>query len=117
MTTLRGVPMTLLRMNYQLLRIPLQFVEYVAITQLDERAPARLAYEQLLIRCDRAAAYLLDDENADGRAAELHRHTTAVRAGIARRQQQVDADSATLLDLQRARFHQRRQPRRATDPA
>ncbi|QYB07779.1 hypothetical protein I1A62_10345 [Rhodococcus sp. USK10] len=109
--------MTLLRMNYQLLRIPLQFVEDIAITQFDERAPARLAYEQLLIRCDRAAAHFLDDENADGRAAELHRRTTAVRVGIARRQQQADAESATLLDLQRARFHQRRQPRRATDPA
>ncbi|QSE95779.1 hypothetical protein JWS13_42270 [Rhodococcus pseudokoreensis] len=109
--------MTLLRMNYQLLRIPLQFVEDIAITQFDERAPARLAYEQLLIRCDRAAAHFLDDENADGRAAELHRRTTAVRVGIARKQQQADAEGGTLLDLQRARFHQRRQPRRATDPA
>ncbi|MFD7012013.1 hypothetical protein [Rhodococcus jostii] len=109
--------MTLLRINYQLLRIPLQFVEHIAITQLDERAPARLAYEQLLIQCDRAAGYFLDDENANGRAAELHRHTTAVRAGIARRHRRVDAESATLLDLQPARFHRRRQPRRNTDPA
>ncbi|AII03179.1 hypothetical protein OYT95_35120 [Rhodococcus sp. JS3073] len=109
--------MTLLRINYQLLRMPLQFVEHIAIRQLDEQAPARLAYEQLLIRCDRAAGYLLEDENAHGRAAALHRHTTAVRVGIARRHRRVDAESATLLDLQRARFHRRRQPRRNTDPA
>ncbi|MFC9767592.1 hypothetical protein [Rhodococcus jostii] len=109
--------MTLLRINYQLLRIPLQFVEHIAITQLDEQAPTRLAYEQLLIQCDRAAGYFLGDENANGRAAELHRHTTAVQAGIARRHRRVDAESATLLDLQRARFHRRRQPRRNTDPA
>ncbi|TQC42702.1 hypothetical protein EEB14_47350 [Rhodococcus sp. WS4] len=109
--------MTFLRMNCQLLRIPLQLVEHIAITQLEEQAPTRLAYERLLIRCDRAAAYLLGDENADCRAAELHRHTAAVRVEIARRQQRVDATNATLLDLQRARFHQRRQARRGTDPA
>ncbi|UOT07668.1 hypothetical protein MPY17_21115 [Rhodococcus opacus] len=109
--------MTLLRINSQLLRIPLQFVEHVAITQLDEQAPARLAYEKLLIQCDRAAGYLLNDENANGRAAELHRHTTAVRVGIARRHRRVDAEGATLLDLQRARFHRRRRPHRDTDPA
>ncbi|MBC2638277.1 hypothetical protein H5400_05090 [Rhodococcus wratislaviensis] len=109
--------MTFLRINYQLLRIPLQLVGRIATTQLDEQAPSRLAYEQLLIRCDRAAAYLLDDEDADDRAAELDRHTAAVRVAITRRQQQVDAESATLLDLQRARFHQRRRPPGGTDPA
>ncbi|MFC9841335.1 hypothetical protein ACFVKB_47465 [Rhodococcus sp. NPDC127530] len=109
--------MTLLRINYQLLRMPLQFVEHIAVAQLDEQAPARLAYEQLLIQCDRAAGYLLNDDNAVGRAAELRRHTTAVRVGIARRHERVDAESAKLLDLQRARFHRRRQPRRNTDPA
>ncbi|MFC9555890.1 hypothetical protein ACFTWF_34280 [Rhodococcus sp. NPDC056960] len=108
--------MTFLRINYQLLRIPLQLVEHIATTQLDEQAPTRLAYERLLIRCDRAAAYLLDDEDADGRAAELDRHTAAVRVAITRRQQQVDAEGATLLDLQRARFHRRRRPERDTDP-
>jgi hypothetical protein len=92
----------------------LQLVENIAATQLSEQAPTRLAYEQLLIKCDRAAGHFLNDENADDRAAELHRHTAAVRAAIARHHQQVDTESAALLDLQRARFHQRRT---GTDPA
>ncbi|WP_371736986.1 hypothetical protein [Rhodococcus opacus] len=49
--------------------------------------PARracLAYEQLLIDCDRLAARLLDDEEAARRADDLDRHTLLVRTVIAR---------------------------------
>lgn len=113
-TTLRDTPMALLRFNYRLMRIPLQLVEDVASTELDEQAPTRLAYEQLLIQYDRVAGHFLNDEDAQDRAAELHRHTVAVRAVIARDHQRVDTESAALLDLQRARFHQRRT---GTDPA
>ncbi|MBC2638265.1 hypothetical protein H5400_05030 [Rhodococcus wratislaviensis] len=105
----------ILRMNYQLARIPLQVVENVGMAQLDEQAPARLAYEQFLIDCDRAAAYLLNDENAAKRAADLKRHTAAVRLLIARQQRRAHRDAVIILADQRARFVERR--RRPTDRA
>ena len=108
--------MALLRLNYRLARIPLQLVEDVGIALLDERAPTRLAYEQLLITCDSAAAILLGDEYAAARAADKRRRNAGVRVTIARRHQRVDAESAALLDLQRERFERRRRTK-GTDRA
>lgn len=107
--------MALLRFQYRLARIPLQLVEDIAVSQLDEQAPSRLAYEQFLIDCDRAAAYILNDENAARRAADLKRHTAAVRILIARQQRRAHRDSVVLLAEQRARFVENR--RRPTDRA
>nr|WP_271212231.1 hypothetical protein [Rhodococcus wratislaviensis]GLK38658.1 hypothetical protein GCM10017611_55250 [Rhodococcus wratislaviensis] len=107
--TIGSLSMALLRLHYRLARIPLQLVEDVGIVLLDEKAPTRLAYEQFLITCDHAAAILLGDEFAAARAADLRRRSAGIRVTIARRHQRVDAESAALLDLQRARFNQRRQ--------
>ena len=55
--TLGSLSLALLRVNYRLARLPLQLFEDVAVSRLDEQEPVRLAYEQILIDCDRAAAY------------------------------------------------------------
>ena len=107
--------MAFLRFQYRLARIPLQLVEDIAVSQLDEQAPSRLAYEQFLIYCDRAAAYILNDENAARRGADLKRHTAAVRILIARQQRRAHRDTVVLLAEQRARFVENR--RRPTDRA
>ena len=79
---------------------------------------SRLAYEHFLTGCDRAAAYLLNDENAARRAADLKRHTTAVGVLIARQQRRAARDAVICLAEQRARFVERRRRRsRGTDPA
>lgn len=85
MLGLGALPKTVARINYRLVHIPLQLIEDVAMSQLDEAAPTRLAYEQVLIECDRAAAHLFDDQDAAARAAALHAHTAAVRLILARR--------------------------------
>ncbi len=108
--------MALLRLNYRLARVPLQLVEDVGIALLDEHAPMRPAYEQLLIPCDHAAAILLGDEYAATRAADMRRRSAGVRVTMPRRHQRVDAESAALLDLQRERF-ERRQHTKDTDRA
>lgn len=107
--TLGSLSLALLRVNYRLARLPLQLFEDVAVSRLDEQEPVRLAYEQILIDCDRAAAYLLNDENAARRAAELERRTMSVRLLIAREHHRVQRRGVILLDEQRERFHQRRQ--------
>lgn len=111
------VPMAVLRFNYRLARIPLQLIDDVALSPLDEQAPARLAYEQFLIACDRTAAALLNDENAAARAADLRRHTAAVRMMIAREQHRIQHRGVILLDRQRARLARRRERGPGTDPA
>ncbi|EID78031.1 MULTISPECIES: hypothetical protein [Rhodococcus] len=70
-----ALPKAVARINYRLVHIPLQLIEDVAISQLDEAAPTRLAYEQFLIGCDRTAAHPLGDPGAAARAAALHAHT------------------------------------------
>ncbi|MDV6271609.1 hypothetical protein [Rhodococcus globerulus] len=55
------VPRAVARINYRMLRIPLRFVDDTTTRLLGEQVRLRLAYERLLVDCDRAAA-LLDDE-------------------------------------------------------
>ncbi|MGW4340193.1 hypothetical protein ACWEK5_46590 [Rhodococcus koreensis] len=90
---LAGIPRAVLRVEYSLARIPLQLLEDLTAAHLDEQAPTRLAYEQFLIGCDRAA-HLLGDKNAAARAADLRRHTTAVRIILAREQHRAHHRSA-----------------------
>ncbi|RZL71147.1 MAG: hypothetical protein EOP32_40470 [Rhodococcus sp. (in: high G+C Gram-positive bacteria)] len=114
--TLGALPMALLRFEYRLARLPLQLVENIAVSHLDEQEPVRLAYEQFLIDCDRAAAYLLDDENAAARAAALERQMAAVRLLIAREQHRTPHAKVIVLDRQRARFNERHRHDRGPDP-
>ena len=109
--TLGGLAMSLLRFPYRLLRVPLQLVEVIAQSHLDEQAPTRRVYERFLIAGDRAAAYLLDDENAARRAVALTRHIVAVHLLIAREHQRIRHRGLLLLDEQRDRFYARRHHR------
>nr|WP_271209787.1 hypothetical protein [Rhodococcus wratislaviensis] len=97
-------------MHDHLARLPLHAAERVVLSRLDERASTRLAYEQLLIDCDRLAARLLDDVAAARRADDLnrHRHTTFVRTVLARESHQRQLRGVPLLDEQRERFQRRR---------
>ena len=102
--------------------VPIQACPYPAPVGRGHRGLAarragtsRLAYEQFLIDCDRAAAYIFNDENAARRAADLKRHTAAVRILIARQQRRAHRDTVVLLAEQRARFVENR--RRPTDRA
>ncbi|MGW5153394.1 hypothetical protein [Rhodococcus koreensis] len=71
-----ALPQSVARVAYRLVRIPLQLIEDIALSQLDEAARTRLAYEKVLIECDLAAAHLLDDPGAAARAAALFTRTS-----------------------------------------
>ncbi|MGV9867341.1 hypothetical protein [Rhodococcus koreensis] len=107
--TLGSPSLALLRVNCRLARLPLQLVEDLAVSRLAEQDPVRLAYEQILIGCDRAAAHLLTDQNAARCANDLKRRTASVRLMIAREHHRAHHRGVILLDEQRERFHQRRQ--------
>jgi hypothetical protein len=109
--TLGGLTLSLLRFPDRLLRVPRQLVEVIAQSHLDEQAHTRLVYERFLIAGDRAAAYLLADENAARRADALTRHIAAVHLLIAREHQRIRHRGLILLDEQRDRFYARRHHR------
>ncbi|MGV9870282.1 hypothetical protein [Rhodococcus koreensis] len=96
------VPMVLLRTEYEAVRFPLQVIEDDVMSHLDERAPLRLGYESLLIRCDAAAARLLGDEAAATRAHALRERTAAVRVTLAfaqrRTRQRLEAEGAARME-------------------
>ncbi|WP_375154199.1 hypothetical protein [Rhodococcus opacus] len=70
----------------------------------------------MLIGCDRAAAYLLDDENSAARAAALKGQMAGVRLLIAREQHRTNHAKVIVLDRQRARFTERHCHERGPDP-
>ncbi|MDJ0419829.1 hypothetical protein [Rhodococcus opacus] len=93
------------------MRIPLQLVEDIGMSQLDPEASTRLAYERFLIGCDQAAACLLNDEAAAHRAIMLTAHTVRVRVGIAREHHRIQRRGVAILDEQRGRFVRRQRER------
>ncbi|RYF50559.1 MAG: hypothetical protein EOO27_31540 [Comamonadaceae bacterium] len=106
------------RLQYRLARVPFQLFDDTVMPALfDDRATARLAYDWVLIECDKAAAVLFDDESAAAHAQMLRQHSAAVRYAIARRQRQIFRDTdAAALERHRARFRERhRQHARGTD--
>lgn len=109
-----SLPLAMARFNYRLARLPLQLIEVAAVAWLPEESALRLGYEKVLIDCDRAAAYLLDDRSAHDRACALREQTAPARTTRARqlrrieqREQAVDAAAAELLHDHRERFHRR----------
>ncbi len=115
--TLGSLARALLRVNYDIAQFPLQLVEDVGMSRLDERAPLRLAYENVLVTVDRAAGRLLDDEAAAARACALCQRTTAVRVTIAlehrRAQQRWEAEKATRMARMEERERHRQRLRDA----
>ena len=79
-----SLPLAMARFNYRLARLPLQLIEVAAVAWLPEESALRLGYEKVLIDCDRAAAYLLDDRSAHARACALREQTAPARTTRAR---------------------------------
>ena len=78
------------RLQYRIARIPFHLVDDTVMPLFfDDAAPARLAYEWVLIECDEAAAILFDDDFAATHAQMLRRRSAAVRYAIARGQRQA----------------------------
>ena len=88
-------------MNYDVAQFPLQLLEDVGMSRMDERAPLRLAYEDILVTMDRAAGRMLDNQAAAARACVLRQRTAAVRVTIAlehrRVQQRREAEKAARM--------------------
>ncbi|MFF0817182.1 hypothetical protein ACFYVR_18785 [Rhodococcus sp. NPDC003318] len=101
------------RIGYRLTMLPLRIADGLIVPVLfDADRPVRLAFERLLIDCDRLAAGLLDDESAAAHAADLSARTTPVRYALAREQLRTRAAADATLARHRALFLQRQRAHR-----
>ncbi|OKH80418.1 hypothetical protein EB75_20490 [Mycobacterium sp. ST-F2] len=98
------LPLRVLRAQYRLARLPLQFIEDRWIANLDTEAPARLIYERSLGGLDAAVGGVLGDATLRRRGAALARRSevrgdAAVRSlAAAQRRRQAGAQLEDSLE-------------------
>src|SRR6186997_809903 len=90
------LPLSVLRFQYQMARVPFQVMEEQFVARMDPQAPARLFYERWLGALDAAAGMVLGDPELKQRGAAL-----AERSDAPGRVAQLDA-TATGQQQQQA---------------
>ena len=65
------LPLSVLRFQYQMARVPFQVMEEQFVARMDPQAPARLFYERWLGALDAAAGMVLGDPELKQRGAAL----------------------------------------------
>ena len=90
-------PLSVLRFQYQMARVPFQVMEEQFVARMDPQAPARLFYERWLGALDAAAGMVLGDPELKQRGAALAERSDALGRvaqldATATRQQEQAAD-------------------------
>ena len=90
-------PLSVLRFQYQMARVPFQVMEEQFVARMDPQAPARLFYERWLGALDTAAGMVLGDPELKQRGAALAERSDALGCvaqldATATRQRQQAAD-------------------------
>ena len=97
------IPRTILRFQYQFIRVPLQLIEERVVARMDAEAPARLAYERSLGVLDATIGNVLGDARLKRRGASLAKRSDelarAARLEAAANEEMRQADA----DLQASR--------------
>ena len=91
------LPLSVLRFQYQMARVPFQVMEEQFVARMDPQAPARLFYERWLGALDTAAGMVLGDPELKQRGAALAERSDALGRvaqldATATRQQEQAAD-------------------------
>lgn len=84
------IPRTILRFQYQLVRLPLQLIEERVVARMDAEAPARLVYERSLGVLDATIGNALGDSRLKKRGAALAKRSDEL-ARAARLEAAADA--------------------------
>jgi len=114
------LPLSVLRFQYQMARVPFQVMEEQFVARMDPQAPARLFYERWLGALDAAAGMVLGDSELKQRGAALAERSHALGraaqldATATRQQEQADDELKTKRDkakqdLNHARARKQRQ--------
>ena len=98
------LPLSVLRFQYQMARVPFQVMEEQFVARMDPQAPARLFYERWLGALDTAAGMVLGDPELKQRGAALAERSDALGraaqldATATPQQQQADDELKTRRD-------------------
>lgn len=100
------VPSAVLRLQYQVVRYPLQVIEDQVITRLDPEAPGRLLYERSFGKLDATVGNVLDDPELEERGNALAERSDALsraaRLDAAATQKEMHADADFQAKRQQA---------------
>ena len=101
------VPITLLRLQYTILRIPLQLVEDQLMSRLATESPARLMYERTLGVLDGAVGSALGDRDTERRGDALTERSDALAraAELDQDAARTEAEADTALEIKRKQVH------------
>jgi len=97
-------PLSVLRFQYQMARVPFQVMEEQFVARMDPQAPARLFYERWLGALDAAAGMVLGDPELKQRGAALAERSDALGrvaqldATATRQQERADDELKTKRD-------------------
>ncbi|MGB7236872.1 MAG: hypothetical protein WBD41_12925, partial [Rhodococcus sp. (in: high G+C Gram-positive bacteria)] len=87
------IPITILRFQYKLVRIPLDLFENNVVRSMNAEAPARLVYERTVGTLDQKVGAILGDKSVQQRGAgQVHHADELARAQ--RLEAQADAKEA-----------------------
>jgi len=122
------LPLSVLRFQYQMARVPFQVMEEQFVARMDPQAPARLFYERWLGALDTAAGMVLGDPELKQRGAALAERSDALGcvaqldATATRQRQQEDDELKAKRDqakqgLSRARATKQRKVTAARNAA
>jgi hypothetical protein len=97
------VPFTILRLQYTILRIPLQLVEDQLMSRLATESPARLMYERTLGVLDGAVGSALGDRDTERRGDALTERSDALAraAELDQDAARTEAEADTALEIKR----------------
>jgi hypothetical protein len=98
------VPKAVLRLQYRVVRVPLQLIEQRVVGRLDAEAPGRLLYERSLGAVDAAVGNLLGDPELKERGDALAERSTALTQAA-----QLDAVADQMEDRAETELKQERE--------
>ncbi|PQP13143.1 IF2 family translation initiation factor [Rhodococcus opacus] len=102
------VPVAVLRLQYKIVRIPLQLVEDQLISRLATESPARLRYERTLGVLDGAVGIALGDSDTERRGNALTERSDALARAVELEQHAARTEAAadTELETKRTEVHE-----------
>lgn len=97
------IPLSILRFQYKIVRIPLSVFELKVVDGLDPEAPARLVYERTIGSLDQKVGSLLGDPGAQQRGADKVKHADDLAKAVKLEAEADAKEAAADADLEAAR--------------
>lgn len=101
------IPITLLRVQYKIVRFPLQLIEDQLMSRMPIESPARLMYERTLGVLDGTVGRALGDHDAERRGDALTKRSDALAQAVEleEKAERTEAEADASLESRRKQVH------------